>query len=329
MHTQLIISLISIAAAAAVALVCDYMRARNAQLREEMDRLAPKAAKRVHRATAGPRRAARPGSKIIPIEATQPLRPLPIELRAEAEPEPQPKLEPQHPSESGLKPNSALSTWLIDRAVGRAAQQTEGELTRAPKLETTPVSASVDTQLRDLIAAIDPSNQTKPEGSKSDKVVEMIHMKVPAGMHAPAVLSQVVESRQPFTGLVISIGVSAKDSREASAEDLAFSVEPFIAGLLRSSDFGCRVDRQEFLLLCPGPRAAEAQLHLSHISERLWDYQLRTLGKLSLVFNMGGTDVQGESLADAIVSAKQRMSQSRRGANSNSMSLVPQRKKAI
>lgn len=302
MHIQLIISLISIAAAAAVALVCDYMRARNAQLREEMDRLAPKAGKRVLRATAGPRGAARPGSRIVPIEATQPLRPLPIELRAQ--PEPQPEPEPQPASESGLKPNSALSTWLSDRAVGRAA---------------TPDSVVVDTQ----------SIQAKPEGSKSDKVFEMIHMKVPAGMHAPAVLSQVIEGRQPFTGLVISIGVSAKDSRETSAEDLAFSVEPFIAGLLGSSDFGCRVDRQEFLLLCPGPRGAEAQRHLSHISERLWDYQLRALGKLPLVFNMGGTDVQGESLTDAIVSAKQRMSQSRRGANSNSMSLVPQRKKAI
>ncbi|MDQ2946349.1 MAG: hypothetical protein M3Y27_10480, partial [Acidobacteriota bacterium] len=211
MHTQLIISLISIAAAAAVALVCDYMRARNAQLREEMDRLAPKAAKRVLRATAGPRRAARPGSKIVPIEATQPPRPLPIELPAAPE--------PQLASAPGLKPNAALSTWLTDRAVGRAA------------------------------AAADLSTPIKPEGSKSDKVFEMIHMKVPTGMHAPAVLSQIVESYQPFSGLVISIGVSAKDSREASAEDLAFSVEPFIAGLLRSSDFGCRVDRQEFLLL--------------------------------------------------------------------------------
>lgn len=311
MHTQLIVSLVSIAVAAAVALACDFLRAKNSQLRAEMDRLASKPAKGLRRNSAGPQRAARRSDRIIATEAAQPQRQLPNQWQAKP----------------ALKPNSTLAAWLIKRAVERAAQKNEAELTAAPP-EQVVVEAPKLEPTFELIHGSGPISFTPASPLNPIGLDSRIDMQVPAGMQSPAVLSQILESRQLFTGLVISIGVSAKDPRQTRTEDLAFSIEQFIAGLLRNADFGCRVDNQEFLLLCPGPRGAEAQRHLSHVAERLWDYQLRALGKLPLEFSVGGTDVQGESLSDAIASAKQRMNQSRRSAKSNSMSLVL-RKKAV
>ena len=184
MHTQLIISLVSIAAAAAVALACDFLRARNAQLREELDRLAPEAAKRALQDRAGPRRAARRSDRIIATEIQRQTEPAPIDQSTQTRP---------------AEPKSGRLSELI---------QGLGPISSAP---TGPI---------------------------------IIDMRVPAGMHSQAVLSQIMESRQPFTGLVISIGVSAKDPRETRTEDLASSVEQFIAGLLRNSDFGCRIEGQ-------------------------------------------------------------------------------------
>lgn len=310
MHTQLIVSLVSIAVAAAVALACDFLRAKNSQLRAEMDRLAPKPAKRPRRINAGPQRAARRSDRIIATGAAQPPRQLPNQGQAKP----------------ALTANPTLAAWLIKRAVERAAQKTEAELTTAPPEQLVVATPKLEAAFKLIQGSGRISSapvSPRPIGLDSRLV-----MQVPAGMQSPAVLSQILESRQLFTGLVISIGVSAKDPRETRTKDLAFSIEQFIAGLLRNLDFGCRVANQEFLLLCPGPRGTEAQRHLSHVAERLWDYQLRALGKLPLEFSMGETDAQGESLSDAIASAKQRMNLSRRSAKSDSMSLVL-RKKAV
>ena len=275
MQTQLIISLVLIAIAATVALACDFLRARNAQLREELREHTQRQARNNGKSGPGnvarPERAARRSDRILATESAPPDQSRPP------------------------KANPVLTTWLIERAVQRTARKT----------------------------GTDPSCPAPG-----------IDLQVPPGMHPFAALSQLMENRQPFTGLVISIGVTAKNSRETRNEALGLPLEQFIAGLLRSSDFGCRVDSEEFVLLCPQPSAAAAQRHLSHISEQLWDYQLRGLGKSPLVFNMGGTDVHNESVADAISSARQRMNQSRRGAtvasgSATALSLVSQLRKAV
>jgi hypothetical protein len=143
----------------------------------------------------------------------------------------------------------------------------------------------------------------------TDLTLPGINLPMPTGMHSLAVLSNFIESRNPFTGLVVSIGVTMKRSGDPRTEDLASVVQEFIAGLLRDRDFGCRIDQQEFLLLCPGLRAQAAEQHLRSISERLWDYQLRALTKIPLIFSMGGSETGVEGLSDAIASAQQRMDQ--------------------
>ncbi|MDQ6760539.1 MAG: hypothetical protein M3Z32_11850 [Acidobacteriota bacterium] len=173
------------------------------------------------------------------------------------------------------------------------------------------------------------SGPSEASGAVESFTPDDIELRVPAGMHPPGSLAELLQSGDLFTGLVISIGFSAKDPQATRNPEIEPAVAEFVAGLLRKSDYGCRVDHHEFLIICPGSRAAEAQRHLSHVSERLWDYKLRALGKSPLVFNMGGTEVLGESLSDAIASAKHRMNQSRREPKAPSLSLVTNRKKAV
>ena len=81
-------------------------------------------------------------------------------------------------------------------------------------------------------------------------------------------------------------------------------------------------------MICPGEKGADAQRRLSHIAERLWDFQLRGLGTFSILFSWGGYDVQGEPLSEAIASASDRMQQTKRSRKTVSMDSVSHRRKA-
>jgi len=162
-------------------------------------------------------------------------------------------------------------------------------------------------------------------GSSSSASNELL---VPAGMHEKSDLTRLLQSNKPFTGLVVSIGVSENDGRAPRNEDTMRSTAMYISGLLREKDFGCRAADDEFLMICPGEKGAEAQRRLSHIAERLWDFQLRGLGTYSILFSWGGYDVQGEPLSEAISAACDRMHQTMRSRKTVSMDSVSHRRKA-
>ena len=135
---------------------------------------------------------------------------------------------------------------------------------------------------------------------------------IPRGMQDQAAFSRLVESRKPFSGLAVSIGVNENDGRPVENKDLLNAIADYVSTLLHDRDFGCRIDTDEFVLMCPGELGADAQRRLSQISERLFDYQLRCIGSFSILFSSGGVDVDQEPLADAINGAIERMSQTRR-----------------
>jgi len=152
---------------------------------------------------------------------------------------------------------------------------------------------------------------------------------VPAGMHERSALARLLSTPKPFTGLVVSIGVDSQDGGSELTEDLLRSIENHIASLLREKDFACHTESDEFLLVCPGENAADAQRRLNQISERLWDYQLRSIGTFSMLFSSGGLHVQSEPLSDAIASAEERMSQTRRSRKAAIVESVNQRRQAV
>jgi hypothetical protein len=107
--------------------------------------------------------------------------------------------------------------------------------------------------------------------------------------------------------LVVLVGITS--SRLPLQEHPA---QPFIEELLGPSDFACRNADDEFLIVCPGLRDADAQRRLNGISERLWTFQLRGQGSFSVLFSWGGIGVENEPLAEAIASATGRMQQTKR-----------------
>jgi hypothetical protein len=179
--------------------------------------------------------------------------------------------------------------------------------------ETAPTPAIVETQFELIQGTASMSN----------------HLVIPAGMYDQSFLARLLEIKKPFTGLAVCIGINENDGSAPRSEDLMRSTSLFISGLLQEGDFACQSGDDEFLILCPGPQGADAQHRLSHISERLWDFQLRGIGTFSILFSWGGIEANNELLSDAIVSAADRMYQTKRSRKTVSMESVNQRRKAV
>ena len=111
---------------------------------------------------------------------------------------------------------------------------------------------------------------------------------------------------------MVSIGINEIDSSMWHSQGLMHSVGSHIAGLLRENDFSCRTAYDEFVMVCRGEQGAQSQRRLNHISECLWDYQLRGIGACSILFSWGGVQVQDRPLAEAIDSATERMRETKR-----------------
>lgn len=133
---------------------------------------------------------------------------------------------------------------------------------------------------------------------------------LPAGFQDGFVLSKLVQSRQPVSGLVVSIGVNA--SRKGDRK-LPESISKLVESLLGPQDFAAQSSEDEFLLIYPNEHGAAAQRRLSQIAQQLWDFQLRSLGSLQILFSWGGLEVSGESIEEAIASATERMQETKRG----------------
>jgi GGDEF domain-containing protein len=131
-------------------------------------------------------------------------------------------------------------------------------------------------------------------------------------MHESSILTGAMASGKRFTGVVLSIGVTDNDGSPCADQDMLRSIATFIASLLRDNEFACPRDNEEFFILCPDPRGAEAHMRLTALSEQLWEYQLRNAHHFSLVLTWGSAEARNESLAEAVAEASARMQESRR-----------------
>jgi hypothetical protein len=142
------------------------------------------------------------------------------------------------------------------------------------------------------------------------------------GMVQRPALEELLDSQEPFSGLVVSIGINDSDSSMWHSQGLMQSVGTYIASLLKGDDFSCRTAYDEFVMVCRGEQGAESQRRMNRISERLWDYQLRGIGSCSILFSWGGVQVQDQPLAEAIASATERMRQTKRSGPSDKSALA-------
>ncbi len=181
------------------------------------------------------------------------------------------------------------------------------------KAETQLPAFTIDAMLWERLIASVPRQSLLPP---ADDAWNGAPSKQLRGMLQPPALEELLAGKQPFTGLVISIGVNESDSSIWHSQGLMQSVGSHIAGLLNENDFSCRTSYDEFVMVCRGEKGAPLQRRLNRIAERLWDYQLRGLGACSILFSWNSVQVQDRPLAEAIATATERMRETKRSGRS-------------
>jgi len=89
-------------------------------------------------------------------------------------------------------------------------------------------------------------------------------------------------------------------------------VQQLVRSILRDDEFACQRGAHEFLLLSPGQKGTAAKRRCSHITERLWDFQLRGAGSFSVTFSSGEAQVENRPLSEAVATSCARLHQTRR-----------------
>jgi GGDEF domain-containing protein len=117
---------------------------------------------------------------------------------------------------------------------------------------------------------------------------------------------------------VVSIAVNAARNADGSLPE---SVGEVVRSLIGPNDFAAQSSNDEFLLIYSEDRGAAARRRLSAISQKLWDFQLRSTGEFQTVFSCGGIEVQVKSLEEAIASARQHLQQTKQNRKLLTMAL--------
>lgn len=302
---QIFVSLVVILAAAFVSLICDFLKGRNERLRELSSELKMRREDEQKRPQL---------TMLRPFETT-PFRQPPPPADVSAVP---PSMADARAafSETLVKTTDQEGTQRIVAAQAAArhrinwsellARRTQGNRV-AVTATAAPAQALPVEVLPDLLDAV--GAETSSQNPQAPDV------SVPAGFHDGFVLSRLVQSHKPVSGLVVSIGVSAS---RTNAESASQAVRNLIESLIGPQDFACASAPDEYLLIFPHERGASAQRRLTAISQKLWDFQLQMLGEASVLFSWGGLEVCSESMEEAIALASERMEETRRSRSAKS-----------
>lgn len=179
-----------------------------------------------------------------------------------------------------------------------------------------------------LMAAVNAEPSVAPEVQEPEAEPEPGVLALPSGMNDRATLDFLKRDTALFTGLIVSIGINdyarlQETSGRPAAEDLAKSVSQLVKSLITAPNgsefFGCRASDDEFILVFANENGSVAQRRLNALSERLWDFQLRSLGNFSVMFSWGATEANSETFADAVEAASERMRETRHNRRTISM----------
>jgi GGDEF domain-containing protein len=235
-------------------------------------------------------------------------------------PEPEPELEPEPESPPvplvALEP--AAEPRIEEPAEAEPIEEPAAALVSAlpapePELPATPPLAVADLLDPDPLPQALAVPAPPPEAAKLPGPAETL----PAGYHDRGVLTSLMQRSELINGVVVAIGINEYQHNletmgRQAMQDLMRSVEEMVQSLLGGADFACRSNDDEFILFFPGETGAAAQRRLTTISERLWNFQLRSITSFSVLFSWGAVETQGETLADAVASASERMYQTKR-----------------
>lgn len=319
---QIFVSLVVILGAAFVALICDFLKGNNEQLRELAIELKVRREEEQRRTqTMAPHAMPAQAMKTAPapkaerhLEAPPAAVSAPVSApaaRSMAAPAPE-RERKRTPSPDALAAMERGARMAASPRPKRAPEPApEIEVPRETPKPVIEVAAKAEVVSKPVtLGKTDWGSLLARRAERSAPVVSNASADVPAGFHEGFVLSQLVQNRQPVSGLVVSIGVNTPRNSDGSMPE---PVKALIQSLIGPGDFACQSNDEEFLLIYPNERGASAQRRLSQIAQQLWDFQLRSLGTFQILFCWGGVEVRSESIEEAIASANERMHETRRG----------------
>ena len=237
--------------------------------------------------------------------------------------EQQPWLEMELEPESWIEPAEGkiaaqtFEEWLEpveDAAPAEAEVLAEAE-TQVEELEVEPeLAPAVRSNVVEMPAGAAPRAQ---EGAPR----EAGELVVPGGYHEPQALARLLEEEAPFRGLAMVVSLVdyvrlLADQGKPAMEQLMGSVSRLVVSMTREQDFACRIGEDEFVLLFVKESGAGAKGRIQAVSERLWDFQLRSLGAVSVILSWGAAEAEGEPLAHAVERAREQMIETRRSRRS-------------
>jgi hypothetical protein len=300
---QSFVSAVVIVAAAIIALICDFLKRNNEQLRELTIELKVR------------REAEQKREHLLTPHMPERIERAPRTEKIAAPPAPAaPKERSALGNEKKRTNSEALAAMERGAALagsGGCPRSTAVAPVAQPKPESKPEVVVVRQETAKQIARKDwGSLLSRKPAAATNQSAQAAEQSLPAGFQDGFVLSKLVESRQPISGLVVSIGVNAARNSDGTVSD---AVAKLVQSLIGPDDFAAQSSDEEFLLIYPEERGASAQRRLSQIAQQLWDFQLRSLGSFQILFSWGGVEVLSESIEEAIASASERMQETKRG----------------
>ncbi len=197
----------------------------------------------------------------------------------------------------------------VSEAVGETAA------TSTPPEES--VAETADTLHSEAAAGSDEAREAETPGAETGdrrtvripgaQTPSLGELQLPPGFHDYSVFAEALSSQAAFRGTVVALSVTGADESGTLKE-----IEDFLRSLLTPADFACRSGKDEFLLILPGETGAASQRRLQYISQRLWDYQIRSVARQPVMFSWGAADMSAVQLREVVSAARDRMWQTRR-----------------
>ena len=322
-HTlQIVVSSTVVLAAAGVALVCDVLKRNNEHLRElavELKVRNEEAERRVQAMESKGKRlpdlpAVKPADQVMMAAPAVGEGMSTLSLLEETCPEVEaaprtsrPQRQPRRPMSPAVAAVAQAASAIVNN--NREHQSAFATASGSSEHQTITSEASPTVRRKNWDSILKRTSSPRPPAAVIP--FESIREAVPAGFHDASVLQRSVESGRTLSGLVISIGTNAV-SAAAGAE-----VVEFLQAQLSGLDFACQSGADEYILICSGEQDAAAQRRLSMVAEKLWDFQLSSMGVLDVQFSWGSFEARGERIGEAVATAIEQMQDTRQFRRGN------------
>ncbi|GEM_PF-1891085 len=294
---QVFVSLVVILGAAFVALICDFLKGNNERLRESNIELRVRQDERerreahIDRAHARTLEAVAHGRRLA-LRAQRKRRATPAPAIDEAQPQ------PARRSRERRRNASWVEDYMMRYGENAPVAPAEPEAPAPPWHE-------------------EPGEVVRIRVLAEGELIPEVENFTPRGIQQPAALARLLEEARPFHGLAVVLSLVdyprlLSEQDQNSLEKLMASIERLAASMTRDQDFVCRIADDEFALIFADETGPAARIRVQKISESLWDFQLRSMGSVSIIFSWGAVESSGRGLAHCLEEARERMLETRR-----------------